>query len=107
MPPGASGAGRERIAAQALSGRSHGTAPATTECEEVRVTCYMRHMDWLFDELAIPSHKKNRTRVDGALRTVLGLGAEAHCPEIWAALKALSEDERMDLVPGVAETLGK
>jgi len=69
------------------------------------VTCYMRQMDWLFDELAIPSDKKNRSRADAALRQVLGFGDDAHCPEIWASIKALSEDERFDLVPQVAEVL--
>ena len=69
------------------------------------MTCYMRHMDWMFDELAIPSDKKNRARVDGALRKVLDLGEDAHCPEIWAAIKGLSDTERFELVPQVAEVL--
>lgn len=69
------------------------------------MTCYMRHMDWLFDELAIPSDKKNRARMDAALRTTLGFGDDAHCPEIWASIKALSEEERFELVPRVAEVL--
>lgn len=65
----------------------------------------MRHMDWLFDELAIQSDKKNRARVHNALRSVLGLDPDAHCPETWAAIKALSDDERFELVPRVAEVL--
>ncbi len=69
------------------------------------MTCYMRHMDWLFDELAISSDKKNRARVDGALRSILSMGPEAHCPEIWGAVKSLSDDERFELVPQVAEAL--
>lgn len=69
------------------------------------MTCYMRHMNWLFDELAIPSDKKNRAHVDSALRPMLGLDGEAHCPEIWAAIRALSEDQRFELVPRVAEVL--
>ena len=52
------------------------------------MTCYMRHMDWLFDELAVPSDKKHRAQVDSAIRTVLALPDDAHCPEVWAALKA-------------------
>ncbi len=69
------------------------------------MTCYMRHMDWLFDELAIPSDKKNRNRVDGALRAVLDVGDGAECGEIWKAVKALSDDERFELAPRVAEVL--
>ena len=61
------------------------------------MTCYMRHMDWLFDGLALQSDKTNRRRVDTALRDLLGFDAEAHCPEIWAAIKALPDDAVRDL----------
>jgi hypothetical protein len=70
------------------------------------VTCYMRHMDWLFDELGIESDKLNRRRVDTALRALLGSAEGDHCPEVWAAYKALDDEERAALVPGVRETLG-
>lgn len=65
----------------------------------------MRHMEWLFDELALPSDKKSRSKVDSALRQVFGLGREAHCPEVWSAVKALCDEERYDLVPRVAKVL--
>lgn len=70
------------------------------------MTCYMRHMDWLFVGLELPSDKESRGRVDTALRAVLGMPEEAHCPEIWAAIKAIPDDERASLVPHVRETLG-
>jgi hypothetical protein len=34
------------------------------------------------------------------------MGPEKHCPEIWAAYKALSEMERAALVPGIRDALG-
>ena len=61
------------------------------------MTCYMRHMDWLFEALDLTSDKVGRRRVDSAIRDVLGLGDEAHCPEIWSALKSLTDDERAGL----------
>lgn len=70
------------------------------------MTCYMRHMDWLFDELGLESDKKQRQRVDAALRQVLGMPPDAHCPEVWASIKRLSEDARAELVPDVAGALG-
>jgi len=70
------------------------------------VTCYMRHMDWLFDALDLESDKDNRRRLDTALRSVLETDAAAHCPEVWAAYKSLSDDERTALVPQVREALG-
>ena len=70
------------------------------------MTCYMRHMDWLFEGLELPSDTENRRRVDTALRAVLGMPEDAHCPEIWAAIKAIPGNERASLVPRVREMLG-
>ena len=70
------------------------------------MTCYMRHLDWLFLELDIESDKANRRRVDTALRALLGSAASDHCPEVWAAYKALSDDERAALVPRLRAVLG-
>ena len=39
-------------------------------------------------------------------REVLGMASDAHCPEIWSAIKALTAEERVGLVQRVAETLG-
>jgi len=70
------------------------------------MTCYMRHMDWLFDALELESDKDTRKRVDGAIRAELGIAEDAHCPEVWAAVKALEDDARMELIPGVQARLG-
>jgi len=69
------------------------------------MTCYMRHMDWLFEALELESDTTNRRRVDTALRQVLAMPDDAHCPEIWAAVKVLSDDERAALVPRVRDAL--
>lgn len=63
------------------------------------MTCYMRHMDWLFEALGWPDDKEHRRRLDTALRAELELPEDAHCPEVWAAVKALSDEERAGL-PG-------
>jgi hypothetical protein len=70
------------------------------------VTCYMRQMKWLFESLELPYDKPHRDRVDLAIRSVLDLGAEPHCPEVWAAIKALPDDERLALVPRVRAEMG-
>lgn len=62
------------------------------------MTCYMRHMDWLFQALEVPADARSRRSVDSALREEFGL-QDGHCPEIWAAIKRLSESERVALVP--------
>jgi hypothetical protein len=69
------------------------------------MTCYQRHMGWLFEALELPYEKDERRRVDAALRTVLQTPAEAHCPEVWAALKALSDEQRAGLPAEVSAVL--
>ena len=69
------------------------------------MTCYQRHMTWLFEELGLEYDKANRRDVDTALRELLAVPAEAHCPEIWAAVKGLEPDELTALAPGVAARL--
>lgn len=70
------------------------------------MTCYMRHLEDVFVALGLEYDKPNRTRVDAALRPLLGMGPQQHCPEIWAAYKALSDSERAALVPQIAKALG-
>ena len=70
------------------------------------MTCYQRHLGWLFDELALPYEATQRRRVDDALRVVLGIADEDHCPQVWAAIKALDEGQRAALAGRVAVVLG-
>jgi len=71
------------------------------------MTCYQRHIGWLFEALDLEYEKGNRRRVDDAIREVLGTPAEAHCPEVWSAIKALSENERMALIEKVGAVIGQ
>jgi hypothetical protein len=66
------------------------------------MTCYQRHLGWMFEALDIPYDKEHRAGVDAALKVVLGLAPDTHCPEVWSAIKALPESEREALVPEVA-----
>jgi len=47
------------------------------------MTCYQRHMGWLFEALELPYEKDERRAVDTALRTVLKTPEGAHCPQVW------------------------
>jgi hypothetical protein len=71
------------------------------------MTCYQRHMGWLFEALELPFDKTERRQVDSALRQVLRTPEGAHCPEVWAAIKALSDDERAGLPAEVSAVLGR
>ena len=71
------------------------------------MTCYQRHMGWLFEALELPYDKDARRRVDDALRAVLATPEGAHCPEVWAAIKSLSDDQLAGLLAEVGAVLGK
>lgn len=69
------------------------------------MTCYMRHMEWLFAALELPSDRVQRPRVDAAIRAALALPPDARCPEVWAAVKSLDGDGRGSLVGDLKEWL--
>ncbi len=70
------------------------------------MSCYMRHMTWLFEALELPYDKEHRKLLDSTLRSELELPGEWHCPEVWAHIKTLTEDERADLAAGLQQRLG-
>lgn len=53
----------------------------------------MRHMGWLFEELDLVNDKENRRMLDGVIRDVLSAAPDAHCPEVWKAVKEVPQDE--------------
>lgn len=53
------------------------------------MTCYMRHLQGVFDLLGLENDATGRRRLDTAIRETFGFGDEAHCPEIWATIKPL------------------
>lgn len=69
------------------------------------MTCYQRHLGSLFDSLGLEYDKGNRERVDAAIRGLLRLDETAHCPEVWASIKALSPEQREALPARVADRL--
>lgn len=66
------------------------------------MTCYMHHLHDVFEALGLEYDKANRERVDSAIRKVLDVPADAHCPEVWAAVKATP---RADLTGALSRVL--
>jgi hypothetical protein len=69
------------------------------------MTCYQKHLLPIFESLGLEYDKKNRARVDVAIRELLSVPAGAHCPEVWDAIKALPPDERVALGDRVGDLL--
>lgn len=69
------------------------------------VTCYMRHMGWLFDALDLENDAGNRHRLDRAVKAALELEDAAPCSVVWAYVKALSDEERFSLIDAVERHL--
>lgn len=74
------------------------------------MTCYQRHLGWLFEATEVPYDKEHRRDVHEAIVRLVGLPADAHCPEVWSALKATygvdSHTLSRTLVTDLARQLG-
>jgi len=71
------------------------------------MTCYMKHLGWLFRVLELDNDAGNRHRLDRAIKDALGLAADAPCEEVRAYLDALSGEERFELIDTLEVTLGR
>jgi len=71
------------------------------------MTCYMQHMGWLFEALDLPNDSVQRARLDRALHVSLELHDDAGCPEVWSAVKELTDDGRAELVSVVRHQLAE
>jgi hypothetical protein len=58
----------------------------------------MRHLGWLFRVLELENDAGNRHRLDRAIKNALGLPTDAPCPDVNAYMKALSGEERFELI---------
>lgn len=71
------------------------------------MTCYQRHLHTLFEELDLDYDAANRRLVDKAIRGILEIPPEAHCPEVWAAIKAMPVEDRDELPARVSAFLDR
>lgn len=63
--------------------------------KEAEMSCYLRHLKDKFPEFGIDeTDKKQKKAFDLAIRAALGI-PEAHCPEVWKALKPVMNDEKL------------
>lgn len=70
------------------------------------MTCYMRHMDWLFADLGLSVDAENRQRLDLALREVLELPEGLPCNGVWAEIKTLDGDGWAEIMHELRAQLG-
>ncbi|MBN2848500.1 MAG: hypothetical protein JXP72_08660 [Coriobacteriia bacterium] len=68
---------------------------------------YMRHMGWLFRVLELENDPGNRHRLDRAIKNALGLPADAPDEDVDAYLKALSGEERFELIDTLERDLAE
>lgn len=69
------------------------------------MTCYLRHMGWMFRVLELENDAGNRHRLDRAIKRALGLAQDAPCSEVEAFLEALSGEERFELIDALEQDL--
>lgn len=71
------------------------------------MTCYMRHLGWMFRVLELDNDAGNRHRLDRAIKAALGLASDAPCSEVEAYMAALSGDERFELIDILDREMGR
>lgn len=69
------------------------------------MSCYLRQLRPLFDQLGLEYNKENRAKVDVAIRKVVGARADTPCPDVWAAVSAMNPHDRADLPVTVAHRI--
>lgn len=69
------------------------------------MSCYLRHMGWLFRVLELDKDAGNRRRLDLAVRRALAMTPEMPCDDVKAHLDALSFEERLELIDAVEQEL--
>jgi len=68
------------------------------------MTCYQRHMHWLFEALDLPYEKDERRAVDVAIKEAVGVPADTPCNELWLEhLKPMTDADRASLIPRVRD----
>lgn len=51
------------------------------------MTCYQRHLGWLFEALDEPLERDRKKAVHAAIADAVGLTLDSSCPEVWNAVK--------------------
>lgn len=69
------------------------------------MSCYLRHMGWLFRVLELDKDAGNRRRLDMAVRRALEVEPGTPCGEVKARIDSLSVEERFDLIDQLERAL--
>ncbi len=72
----------------------------------IKVTCYFRHLQQVFEKAGLEVTKENRPEIDKAIHGIVGVGYK-NCPAAWREVKKrLAEDEER-FVSELREALSK
>lgn len=69
------------------------------------MTCYLRHMGWMFRVLEIDKDAGNKHLMDRAIKRALHLPLDTPCSDVEAYIEGLSVEERFALIDDVEREL--
>jgi len=55
------------------------------------MTCYIRHLDEVFEDLGMEKNKENRRKLDLMIREKIKM-KDADCSEVWARIKKITNN---------------
>lgn len=70
------------------------------------MTCYMRHMAWLFADLGLATDPESQKLLDAALKRTLELPPDAQCPQVWAEVKEIDSAGWAEIMHDLRSNLG-
>jgi len=74
--------------------------------EEIKMSCYLRHMEDIFRDAGIEITKENRKDIDEAIHKIVDIDYK-NCPEAWKKIKDITkgddENKKVEFIRRIKE----
>lgn len=72
----------------------------------IRVTCYFRHLQQVFEKAGLDVTKENRREIDRVIHGIVGVGYK-NCPAAWREVKKRLDEDEERFVSELRKALSK
>lgn len=72
----------------------------------IRVTCYFRHLQQVFEKAGLDVTKENRREIDRVIHGIVGVGYK-NCPAAWREVKKRLDEDEERFVSKLRKALSK
>ena len=68
------------------------------------MTCYFRHMNWIFEEIGVEATKENKRDMDRKIHELLGVEYK-NCSATWKEVKKKLADDEVGFIADLKKAL--